>query len=504
MSVFGTSPKEIVINYEAHEGQLEVSNTLRENFLNSDPDKRSSIIEVICSRGWGKTLWLVCDVLMPYLINNPGAKVMWVAPTYQICMSPIDDVFRGINENTGEPYIPEFDNEGNRVWEFVTSRSGPTLTLYNGSTVLFKSADSPDNIVSKGFNRIIIDEAALIEEKTFTQQILGTARKKGIKIFMITTPRGKKHWTYRYFMKGQDPNEPNYISFQQPYTRNPYFNTTLAKLIKDIPEYMYRQEYLAEFLEDGDSVIKGLDTVLYGPEITFESSQQEWSTKIVDVEISNLSGKYKRLASERRFITSLDIAKSQDFSVIFVMDLECGEIVYYKRLNKMDYRDLLELVVAVCKSYGTDLIFDATGVGSGLADMFNNYDIVTHPFVFTNESKNDIVNKLVLSVEYGELRIPNIQEIRKELSVFTYTLTKTGKLSYAAPAGFHDDIVMSLALANWFRKENSANDQIGVIEEVIGWNSGKIRSRSVEYVKENSILSEDADEDDDSAYYDDD
>lgn len=480
-SIFGPEAPSVKLNFQLHAGQLEVGRAIRTNFRSAAP---ASIVEIVCSRGWGKTLFMGAGLLVPYLDRYPTAKVMWVAPTYLIAMSLIDDVFRGVDEVTGLPYVPEYDHKGRRVWEFVTTKSGPMVKWWNGATIIFRSADSPDSIVSKGFNQIIIDEAALIDQKVFEQQILGTARKRGIKIFLISTPRGKKHWTYRMFLKGQDANETEYVSFQQPYTKNPYFSPVLAKLIKDIPDWIYRQEYLAEFIEDGDSVFRGLDQVMFGSEITFPGSQQEWSEDIGDVEIIGPDGKrMQRLATDRTFVVGLDIAKSVDFSVIWAMDLESGDLVYYRRVNKMDYRDLLDMVSAVCKTHnGAELIFDATGVGAGLGDMLNNYDITTHPYIFTNESKVELVNKLILSIEYQEIKIPNIQEVRKELSVFTYSMTRTGKISYNAPSGFHDDIVMSMALANWYRKESGPIENVGVIDEISAWNGGgrdRDRPRSI-------------------------
>lgn len=470
-AAFGQTPNKVTINYEAHAGQAEVSEAIRQNFCSASA---ASIIEIIASRGWGKTLWTVCEVLIPFLDNNPQAKVMWVAPTYLISMSPIDDVFRGIDELTGERYVPEFDENGVRIWEFKVTTSGPTLFWHNGATVVFRSADSPDSIVSKGFNRIILDEACLIAEGVFTQQILGTARKQGIKIFLISTPRGKKHWTYRIFCKGQDRADAQYLSFQQPYTKNPYFNDTLKKLIKDIPDWLYRQEYLAEFIEDGDTVFRGLEEVLFGPEVSYPGNQQEWDIPVTDLVLKTIEGDVTRPAQERRFIVGMDIAKAVDYSVLWAMDLESGGLVYYRRVNKMDYRDLLQLASDICHKYNhAELIFDATGVGQGLADMLNNYDIISHPFVFTNDSKADLINKLILSIEYQEIQIPRIATVISELSVFTYTMTRTGKISYGAPAGFHDDVVMSLALANWYRKENSISDSLETIENIVQWNAAK-------------------------------
>jgi hypothetical protein len=470
-SIFGTPPKEFTVNYLAHEGQQEISAAIRDNFASAAP---AAIVEIIASRGWGKTLYLCAELLAPYMEAHPNAKVMWVAPTYQIALSPIEDVFKGTDELTGKRWIPDTDSFGNKVWEFATTVTGPVLRWYNGATVTFKSADAPESIVSRGYNLIIIDEAALIQERVFTQQILGTARKAGIKIFMITSPRGKKHWTYKTFCKGQDKKETNYLSFQQPYTKNPHFNTVLASLIKDLPDWIYRQEYMAEFIDDGDSVFRNLENCIAGPEVSFESQQQEWAEPVKPITVKGLEGDFVRKAEDRRFVTSLDLAKSQDYTVIWVMDLETGACVYYRRLNKTDYREVIRVAVEVCHKYNNaELIFDATGVGGGIADFLENYDVTAHPYVFTNESKNDLINRLILSMEYGEIQIPNIQTVKNELSVFTYTLTRTGKISYNAPSGFHDDIVIAIALANWFRKESGGADEVTVLEDIIKMNESR-------------------------------
>lgn len=486
-SIFGRVPK-VEVNYVPHPGQDEVSEALAANFQSITP---ASIIEIICGRGWGKTLYMACDILVPFLDQHPGAKVMWVAPTYLVCMSLIEDVFKAINETSGKQYIPKHDGEGNQVWEFVTTKSGSVLKWYNGAEVTFRSADSPDSIVSRGFNLIIIDEACLIaDEKIFTLQILGTARKAGIKIFMISTPRGKKHWTYKYFLKGQDAKETMYLSFTQPFDKNPYYSKVLEQLIKDIPEWVYRQEYMAEFIEDGDSVFRGIEHVLFGNEISFEGQQQEWELPLTDIKVKTLTGEYKREAADRRFVVGLDLAKSIDYTVLWTMDIDTGDLVYYRRLNKMDYRDVLRISTDVCKKFNhAELIFDATGVGAGLADVLNNYDVIAHPYVFTNESKNEIVNKLSLSIQYQEIKIPNIVTVKNELSVFTYTITRTGKISYNAPSGFHDDIVMALALANWYRKENVGSEDIAIVEDIMSINEERAYHRPgsmAEYMHEDN------------------
>jgi len=45
---------------------------------------------------------------------------------------------------------------------------------------------------------------------------------------------------------------------------------------------------------------------------------------------------------------------------------------------------------------------------------------------------------------------PEIQELINELSIYEYEKTMAGNVKYSAPSGYHDDCVISLALAVWW------------------------------------------------------
>lgn len=478
-SIFGGKAPSLTVNMLPHDGQIEVTRAIRKAVEEAPEGAEPSVFMIIGSRGWGKTLYQVTQVLLPFIAQNANSRVLWVGPHYQTALAFVEDVLKATDEETGKRWVPEYDEQGNRVWEFVQSTpSGPQVRFWNGSTVTIKSADSPDSIVGRGYNLIIIDEAGMIDERVFLQQIMGTARKKGIKIFIITSPRGKRHWTYRYFLKGQDPAEKDYLSFLQPWHKNPKFSPTLRRLMDALPDWIRRQEYNAEFLDDGAGVFKNLESVIKGPEISFQTQDQTYDIgKIGDLILQRPGGELRIPANERRFIVGQDLAKSADFTVMWVMDLDSGECVYYRRLNKTDYREILSITESICKRFNhAELIFDGTGVGSGLADFYQNHDISAHPYVFTNESKSDLVVNLALAIEYGEVTIPNIPTIINEMAAFTYSLSRTGKLTYSAPSGHHDDIVMAFALANWFRRQNAASTNVAVLDDFIRVNSAQPKS----------------------------
>ena len=69
----------------------------------------------------------------------------------------------------------------------------------------------------------------------------------------------------------------------------------------------------------------------------------------------------------------------------------------------------------------------------------------------SNKSKVDAINKLATDFHNKSIKIPNLEYLKNELDNFGTQTTKTGKLTYGASNGYHDDCVMSLAIANYHR-----------------------------------------------------
>ena len=68
---------------------------------------------------------------------------------------------------------------------------------------------------------------------------------------------------------------------------------------------------------------------------------------------------------------------------------------------------------------------------------------------YTPESKKKLIENLMLGVEKSEIELMDIDVQTNELMIFSYEINKSGRLSYNAPEGSHDDCVNSLALAKW-------------------------------------------------------
>ena len=129
----------------------------------------------------------------------------------------------------------------------------------------------------------------------------------------VSTPKGR-NWFYDLFTRGLDPSETDYASFRFPSNASPYFPAKEWEEAKrTLPEDVFRQEYMAEFMEDSAGVFRNVDacTVPYSAEVT--------------------KGDY-----HRSVVIGCDVAKHTDWTVLIAMDAETGRCFAMERFNHLD------------------------------------------------------------------------------------------------------------------------------------------------------------------------
>ena len=80
-------------------------------------------------------------------------------------------------------------------------------------------------------------------------------------------------------------------------------------------------------------------------------------------------------------------------------------------------------------------------------DALGNTELPYEGVTFTNKSKSDMINSLMLSFQKRDIKIPHWPEMIKELDSFEVSVNDIGTFKYAAAQGAHDDIVCSMFLA---------------------------------------------------------
>jgi hypothetical protein len=144
---------------------------------------------------------------------------------------------------------------------------------------------------------------------------------------------------------------------------------------------------------------------------------------------------------------------------------------YAQRLPlQMPYPDQVSFVLGLMRSpelpaMETELVVDMTGVGRPVFDLFEVEGLKPVGIVITGglEEIRDqrvhkvpkilLVSRLQAALHAGELRfapeLPEAQTFRQEFSEFRMRQTDSGRLTFGAREGRHDDLVLGLACAVW-------------------------------------------------------
>jgi len=390
-------------------------------------DKR---FRCVCTgRRFGKTLCLAAE-LADRGSHEGGGDYGWVAPTYNVAERGIE-AFRMI----GEGFVNVCGRAPCRV-EFQGMVGMPP------SRVWFLSADNPDNIRGFGFKGLVIDEAAAIPADVWHYVLRPTiAQTLGWAVF-VSTPKGR-NWFYDLFTRGLDPSETDYASFRFPSNASPYFPAKeWDEAKRTLPEDVFRQEYMAEFMEDSAGVFRNVDACTVGGE--------QWAVS---------SKEY-----HRHVVIGCDVAKHTDWTVLIAMDAETGRCFAMERFNHLDWPIQKERILGFARKHRGRLILDATGVGDPIYDDLKQKYADIEGFKLTSASKTALIQRLIVGIEQRRMSWPAASGqstvngepwgiLTAELKRYEYEISPSGGITYNAPSGYHDDCVMALALANHGRWE---------------------------------------------------
>jgi hypothetical protein len=384
------------IGWKPHEHQLEVLEKL---------DKR--IIVICAGRRFGKSA--ICAYIALLAVLEPNKKIWIVSPTYDLSQKVFNYLVRWFGK------VAPSQMKG------VSYRPFPRLKTAQSSLVECKSTENPTSLLGDEPDLIIIDEAARCPKRIWEAYLFpATASRQG-KAIMISTPKGK-NWFYHQAIQAREDE----AFFTFPSNSNPTFKPEeWERAQKMLPQDVFSQEYKAEFLDDAASVFRGLDKI------------------IKDNSLSDCqSGHY--------YVAGVDLGKHSDFTVITVVDTYSNNVVYIDRFNDMDWNIQKARIKMAAERYNNArIIIDSTGIGDPISDDLKAKGLIIDDFRYTNKSKQQLIEKLSIFIEQQLINIPNNDLLIDELQSFGYNMTDSGKITYSAPSGSHDDMVNSLALAVW-------------------------------------------------------
>lgn len=394
----------VIIDYKPHKYQQLIHSACS--------SKSKNIWTIVCAgRQSGKSQASIFQGIK-WVIDNPSVTLWYVTPS------------EGLGSEIQVKFLKILQPMG-LVTRHINSNGKIRIELANGSKIVFKSAESGKNLRGSDVHYMIIDEAAWIDEDTLNMDILPTMASCGRKVLMISTPRGKNHF-YKTWLLGQDGPEHdiNYKSLKFNTYDNPYPSkekpmVELAK--KTMPKAMFEQEYLADWIEDG-SLFSNVEELAVSKEIS--------SPDIFD-----------------SYYIGIDVGFKVDDTVITIINSK-GEIVYIDAFKGIESP---EIALRIKECYNRfkphTMRCETNNMGLGVVQQVQAMGIPVEEFSTGESNKAQIIQQLVTAFSSKSIRILDNEELKKQLMGYIFEMQSSGRMTYHGAPGFHDDYVMSLAIA---------------------------------------------------------
>ena len=308
------------------------------------------------------------------------------------------------------------------------------IEFINGTLLSFFSSGSYDTIAGNSFDFLIGDEFALWNRHAWGIIRPTLAAKPKAKVILASTPRGKNDF-YKECVKGMSNDNTFVQHYRMSYKDNAMYDLReIEDARKTMPIELFKQEYLAEFI-DGISIVFGnIDKV---------QLVKEWAKPIENT----------------KYYFGLDISgDGEDKTVLTVLD-QNGKTVLIHEVEAVSHPDQARELAPIIKSFGSDIVGygEKNGLGNSLCDLLIEDKINIFKWITTNDSKQELVSDLITDINSLEIKLPTSDlcpTLDDEMSMYMAVRTKTNKLSYTHPIGMHDDYVDSLMIANKARRDN--------------------------------------------------
>lgn len=337
-----------------------------------------------------------------------GERYGYFAPTYKLLTEVFEEVSRTV-------YQVGKANKTEKRIELITGGIGEFWTL-----------EDPDAGRSRKYHEAGIDEAGMVGglEQVWFNAIRPTLVDYRGGAWFAGTPKGQNYFCTAFNM-GQDPLQTDWRSWQEPTTSNPYIPAEEVEAAREgMPERSFRQEFLAEFIEESGGVFRSVREAI-------NPTLQNPGNPIGQVSIG------------------IDLARVEDFTVITAVDSN-GTQVYLERFNQISWERQIERIKAVAGMYpGSKLLLDSTGIGDPIFEQLRKLGLRVEGYQLSNTSKEQLIDNLAMLIEQSRIHLLNDAVQSAEMMAYQYELTPSRNVRMNAPAGMHDDTVIALALAAW-------------------------------------------------------
>ena len=341
--------------------------------------------------------------------------------------------------NTFNAYISPTFAQGKKVYSelvqllenthIITKANASDLkidTIY-GSTLKFFSMESPTSIRGNTVSGLLVlDEAAFFPTQLADGQdpyynvIYPIIKARKPRVLVISTPNGKQGMFYDLYLNAFNGTKGYKEISATIYDDDLMTDEEITELKKGYPPLAFQQEFEVKFLDNALTVFPN-----------FESC---------------FDGKYK---GGKCWCAIDPSSVGEDNTIITFINID-NQVRQFKIEGTLDVK--YEKLAKLINEYNpVSTYYEDNSIGAVMANEIRkklNKKSNFYPFTTTNETKKQYISLLAVAIDNNNIHFEeNNKLLYSELATFTYKLTRTGNITYAARDGFHDDTVTSLGIA---------------------------------------------------------
>ena len=361
------------------------------------------------SRQCGKTVF--AEIMMIEYLCVPNTFNAYISPTFA----------------QGKKVFAELTQllEGTRIIKKANAQDLKIESTY-GATLKFFSMESPTSIRGNTVSGILVmDEAAFFPTQLSTGEdpyynvIFPIIKARKPKVLVISTPNGRQGMYYDLYLKAFNGEKGYHQLTATIYDDDLITKEEIEELKRGYPPLAFKQEFEVEFLDNALTVFPNFESCFDG----HYNGGKCW----IGIDPSSVG---------------------DDNTIISIVNKD-NNVRQYKIEGTLDQK--YDKIARIINEYNPVATYiENNSIGEVMANEIKKKLIRKsnfYSFTTTNETKKQYISLLAVAIANNTIHFEKDNRLLySELSTFTFKLTKTGNITYAARDGFHDDTVTSLGV----------------------------------------------------------
>ena len=301
------------------------------------------------------------------------------------------------------------------------------LEMPTGGRIRCKTAWDADSLRGDYADLLILDEYSLMKPSAWDEVGAPMLLDNDGDAVFIGTPQRKNHFHAAY-VKAMGDDTGRWAAWRFTSHDNPYLSReALAEITADMTEDAYRQEIMAEFLDNEGAVFRNIGACM------------------------NARPSSPEAHSGHRVVAGVDWGKQNDYTTISLGCAECRVELARDRFNRIDYAIQRGRLASLVLPWNvTTILAESNAMGQPNLEMMQREGLPVKAFETTSATKPPLIENLALVLERAEWQFQADPVWTAELEAYERRVNaNTGRSSYSAPEGVHDDTVMARALMTW-------------------------------------------------------